>query len=181
MQLIDFSLLDIQTVQYKQKILVCSLIYLILGKIFVKFRETVRLIQSERNCELISKKFIVFALRERIQQYFQQILNRVFQYKFDIAFAECAVHRNLFCAPSEFRFTSIATVRLRDVINASLSFLFVPNIQFQHDAIDSNAFPWHLRILLICIELIRLAGFNCLNFKIHNNILLYGSNQIHYA
>lgn len=31
MQLIDFSLLDIQTVQYKQKILVCSLIYLILG------------------------------------------------------------------------------------------------------------------------------------------------------
>lgn len=32
MQILDCAILDIQTVQYKPKILVCSMIYLILGK-----------------------------------------------------------------------------------------------------------------------------------------------------
>ena len=32
MQLLDCAILDIQTVQYKPKILVCSMLYLILGK-----------------------------------------------------------------------------------------------------------------------------------------------------
>lgn len=31
MQILDCAILDIQTVQYKPKILVCSLLYLILG------------------------------------------------------------------------------------------------------------------------------------------------------
>jgi hypothetical protein len=32
MQLLDCAILDIQTVQYKPKILVCSMLYLIIGK-----------------------------------------------------------------------------------------------------------------------------------------------------
>ena len=32
MQILDCAILDIQTVQYKPKILVCSILYLILGK-----------------------------------------------------------------------------------------------------------------------------------------------------
>lgn len=32
MQLIDCAALDIQTVQYKQKLLVCAFMYLVLGK-----------------------------------------------------------------------------------------------------------------------------------------------------
>lgn len=35
MQILDCAILDIQTVQYKPKMLVCSLLYLILGIIFI--------------------------------------------------------------------------------------------------------------------------------------------------
>ena len=37
MQILDCSMLDIQTVQYKPKILVCSLLYLFLAKEFQEF------------------------------------------------------------------------------------------------------------------------------------------------
>ena len=38
MQLIDCAILDIQTVQYKQKLLVCAFMYLILGRAFNQFK-----------------------------------------------------------------------------------------------------------------------------------------------
>ena len=34
MQILDCAILDIQTVQYKPKVLVCSLLYLVLGTIY---------------------------------------------------------------------------------------------------------------------------------------------------
>lgn len=39
MQLLDCAILDIQTVQYKPKILVISLLYLLLGKEFNEFNK----------------------------------------------------------------------------------------------------------------------------------------------
>lgn len=38
MQLLDCALLDIQTVQYKQKLLVCAFMYLVLGRSFNQFK-----------------------------------------------------------------------------------------------------------------------------------------------
>lgn len=35
MQILDCAILDIQTVQYKPKVLVCSLLYLVLGIFFL--------------------------------------------------------------------------------------------------------------------------------------------------
>lgn len=39
MQILDCAILDIQTVQYKPKILVCSILYLILGKELGEFNK----------------------------------------------------------------------------------------------------------------------------------------------
>jgi len=38
MQLLDCAILDIQTVQYKQKLLVCAFMYLVLGKALNQFK-----------------------------------------------------------------------------------------------------------------------------------------------
>jgi hypothetical protein len=61
MQLIDCSIADIQSFQYKPKLLACSFLYLVIGNIYCKCRKRAWRVSTKEDRNLVSKYFALFA------------------------------------------------------------------------------------------------------------------------
>ena len=70
MQFIDCSILDVQTLQFAPKILVCSFMYLVLGTFLFILREKLQGVVAKEDCGRVSQKFALLSpgiRNERIQ------------------------------------------------------------------------------------------------------------------
>ena len=65
MQYIDCSVLDVQTLQFAPKILVCSFMYLVLGIFLFIARKELQGMASETDCGRVSQKFALLGAGRR--------------------------------------------------------------------------------------------------------------------